>query len=901
MFFFARQIENIWKVYLTALLMIGCLLIMILAVSEFFTTRIKENASYIYIVKQQITLSQKIAAAAQDIADHSLQGDEKEDHLSLLKEHRESFAKFHESLIQASKDLQLSNIANYEDIHQLDHQVGAFLSSVDIILSDRPESIKTEALSQVQDYSRNELLSSLDTFAKRLQIKARDFKERYVLVKRIFMISALILLSLGWLYIFKPLNSFVIKSLEDKEKSKDRAHLQEQMAIEGADLGVWDTDLETGFTFYSDRWISMLGYELDEIEHHFSTWESLVHPDDVESCLKTFQDHLKGKTEQYEIEHRLRAKDGSWKWILSRGRVFERNEEGRATRAIGTHLDISEKKETEQELAEYRENLERLVEEKTENYLKAKVKAEKASKAKDEFLANMSHELRTPLNSILGLTKILLRGKLSAKQKESLGVIDKASQSLLKTVNNILDLSKIEAETAVLEKKSFNIASLFKDVLQQVSPLASEKGINLDSNIKQMGSLFLIGDPFRLERIFINLIGNAVKFTEEGQVKINVDLLRRGGDRVLLECTVSDTGIGIPADKIDYIFEKFTQSDETTERFYGGTGLGLNITKKLVTMMNGTIDVKSQEKEGSVFTVRIPFEIYEKQKHGSGAQDSEKAEASFSKSAYFIRKPIEECRVLVAEDNEFNVALVQQLLDQVKPHETVFVKNGLEAVEAFSERDFDFVLMDCHMPEMDGYVATRHMRQYEQLLSDKEGGNPFLRKRRPIVALTADAMQETETKCFDAGMDAYISKPIDEDVFYETLERWFLLNHASSHATVTQISKGDTAINLKVLEKYSGGSSETLKKLALKFVEKTKADLEVMQKEIDSQDNSQWCAIAHKLKGSAAYVGADQLVDMLDNIQHDKTVKPTEKKQGYDRVTKMHEDIYDDLKRQHLI
>ena len=408
---------------------------------------------------------------------------------------------------------------------------------------------------------------------------------------------------------------------------------------------------------------------------------------------------------------------------------------------------------------------------------RAKDLAEKANQTKDDFLANMSHELRTPLNSIIGLVKILLHeNTILREHKETLNIVDRSSNSLLQIVDDILDISKIEAGMVDLEKNNFNISGLMYSIISQIKPLTDKKNLELRHNIDDLPVAYVTGDEFRLNRILLNLMSNAVKYTMEGYIDIKITIEEGAGDYIYFSCAIEDSGIGIAADKIDHVFGKFTQAEESTSRQFGGTGLGLNITKKLVDLMNGEINVKSQINKGSTFTVDLSFPKAE------SVIEKKSSQEYCTNTPHIVsreRKEITDSKILVAEDHEFNKIFIQKLLERFNCKNFTLVENGQEALEAFSREAYDMVLMDCHMPEMNGYDATRAIRKIE---------NDQCVANIPIIAMTADAMKGTRDVCLQAGMSEYISKPINEEALRLLVSRWFVLSESEE----SQPSKGQS-------------------------------------------------------------------------------------------------------------
>ncbi len=383
-----------------------------------------------------------------------------------------------------------------------------------------------------------------------------------------------------------------------------------------------------------------------------------------------------------------------------------------------------------------------------EALIKARLTAESADKAKMLFLTNMSHEIRTPMNAIVGITDILLEEDIDKKHKDNLHIIKHSADNLLVIINDILDFSKIEAGKIELEQIEFNIREMLDNVLKTFLLKTTQKDISFEILIDEEIPQQLIGDPFRLNQVLINIINNAIKFTHEGKVTCSIKTVSSTNDIITIKFCISDTGIGISKSKIDTIFESFTQESNVITRKYGGTGLGLTISKKLVEMQSGKIWVESKIGVGSTFTIEMPFEISNNT-------------STFTKNITTL-KDLSDLKVLVVEDNSMNQIVANQLLKKWKANVDT-VSNGIEAIEILCTNTYDVILMDLQMPHMDGYEATKIIR-------DKN--SKVLNHNVPIIALTADAFPEIKRKTLDCGMNDFISKPFKQDELFVKLAQY---------------------------------------------------------------------------------------------------------------------------------
>ena len=863
-----------------------------------------------------------------------------------------------------------------------------------------------------------------------------------------------------------------------------------ELAVRGSMDGLWDWNTLTSDVYYSPRFKQMLGYQEHELPNLFESFETRLHPEDHDWVLKAVDDHIKQRV-PYDVEYRLRAKSGEYRWFRARGQAVW-NEAGQAVRMAGSITDTTEARRLrerfrlsveaspaallmvtrdgrislansgalvtfgymEEELLgqpievlipeRFRPGhpakrnlffqrpaaramgaeLELVALHKTgrefpvkvglspvqteegpavicgvldisdqkralESMRVAKDAAESASRAKSSFLANMSHEIRTPMNGILGMAQLLAQTDLKVVQRDYLKTIDESAHILLRLLNDILDFSKIEAGKLELESIDFRLSECVARASQMMTLRAAEKGLDIVCRIAPEIPDHLKGDPGRLRQVLVNLLSNAVKFTETGELFVNVNVERADAETVRLLFSVSDTGIGIPADKLEQIFAPFEQAESSTTRRFGGTGLGLTITRQLVEMMRGQIRVESEEGRGSTFRFTAEFEIgphnhvlqpvelkmlsglpvlvvddnvtnrrvfnellmywkmqpilvdsaeaarravtkAEQSGHpirlilldhmmpnedgfhfveslnqmnqgqhcpiimissANSPQDSERCQSlgirrlllkpviasellteilhlfgdapSVAATPYPVSdqfEAIQPRRVLLVEDNEINRRVATGLLAK-RGHQFVCAENGKEAFDLIAEQEFDVVLMDMQMPVMDGYEATIAIRRREH----QTGGH------LPIIAMTAEALKGDRERCLEAGMDDYVSKPVDALEMYRAIEKFPAVCRADSRSMdeesalrsaavePSQPSAASAAIDWSIAEQRIPGGREAVRELGQLFNEQSVKLMSELREAMASNNAVTLRRAAHTLKGSSVYFGAESL------------------------------------------
>jgi len=741
--------------------------------------------------------------------------------------------------------------------------------------------------------------------------------------------------------------------------------LYAQIALNASDV-LYVVHMDTGQVDWFGQIDNALGYEEGEFPRSMESWERSLHPEDRERVSRAFRDSQhSGRT--FTAEYRIGRKDGSYIYWSDRGRPIY-NHKGVVVKFIGACTDITERRHREEELQ------------------RAKEGAEAASLAKSQFLANMSHEIRTPMNGIIGMTALALETELSGEQRGLLNTVKESADTLLALINDILDFSKIEAGKLTLDPIDFDLRSSLEETLLTVALRAHQKGLELACRLSPDVPNALVGDPGRLRQVVLNLVGNAIKFTTRGEVVVDVSVKSQNDHGVSLQFTVSDTGIGIPKEKQQMIFEAFTQADSSTTRNFGGTGLGLAISSQLVGLMGGRIWVESETGKGSKFHFTARFEVQTNPKpapvqtrvtlkdlpalvvddnatnrrildeflrkwemkpvlvEGATPALAELERATAAGRSYplvlldammpqvdgfalarqikenpklanavimmlssadqvedsarcrelgisvYLTKPIRQSelldgimsalgglqapvarpaaagpepvlkssrplRVLLAEDNPVNQRLAVRIMEKWG-HSVAVAGNGRKALETWESEPFDLVLMDVQMPEMSGLEATAAIRERE-----KDSG-----RHTPIIAMTAHAMEGDREKCLEAGMDHYVTKPIDQKRLFEAVES-FCAARPSSASVVMKEPNQELNFDPNAALKRVDGDRELLKEVAGLFFEDTPRLMTDLRNAIQRGDGNALQRSAHTLKGSVSNFGARAASDAAASLE----------------------------------
>lgn len=532
-----------------------------------------------------------------------------------------------------------------------------------------------------------------------------------------------------------------------------------------------------------------------------------IRPDTVDEVTRQFkQSQKRAFTEN--VEFQFLCKDGNFRF-LEFNAINLKHKEGLDGFILDCR-DIAQRKDDEAELV-------------------------RLQKAKEQFLANMSHEIRTPINGIVGMANLLSQNPSPVERETYLSAIKHSAENLTVIINDILDLAAIESGKLKFEKIAFNLRDLLPSLISTFTYQAREKRIQVEYQIDDSLNKILLGDPVRLNQILINLVSNAVKFTHNGSIKVNGTAEREAKGTCWVKIEVEDTGVGIPQEKLNTIFESFSQADASVTRKYGGTGLGLTIVKQLVELQKGSISVSSKEHVGSTFTVRIPYAV------GKGYEMSAPKNARALKKASAAK-----LFVLLVEDNDINRLYAKSVLKNWNCY-TETAENGMVAIEKIKNQEYDVVLMDIQMPVMDGYETTRAIRMME---------TPA--RNVPIVALTANATKADVEKCIAAGMNDYLPKPFSPDDLYRKLFQEMRIS--PKEKAKKKASAGNNKLyNLDYLRSVSGNNEDFIREMVLTFTQTIPPVLDEMKTALDGKDWERLARMAHQIKPSFTLMGLNPL------------------------------------------
>jgi signal transduction histidine kinase/DNA-binding response OmpR family regulator len=618
------------------------------------------------------------------------------------------------------------------------------------------------------------------------------------------------------------------------EEALDETRDRLQLAVEAAGLALWDWQLPSTQVFLTARWGDMVGDVAMDGYWDMAGLREGTHPDDLARLKNATRSLLTGKQMQACVQFRVRAATG-WLWIETHGMVAERDALGQPLRLMGTHADITERKRIETE------------------GIAARHLAEQASLAKSQFLANISHEVRTPLNALMGLTRLLIDSPISAEQKSWLDLMDSSAHALLALLNDVLDLSRIEAGKLDIERVPYRLRAKLEEMSSLYAGQAHAKSLAFTLQMARDLPETVEGDPGRVRQVLANLLSNALKFTPRGgRVRVSAQVVASSTGTRLLVLQVQDSGVGIAHNHQATIFDAFTQADASTARRFGGSGLGLAICARLVHLMNGQIELQSALGQGSTFTVTLPLNEPAMGKHSPKRAPAELNEVALASERFAG------LLVLVAEDHPVNELLMNQLLKRLGCH-VRNARDGEQAVDLWQQGGVGLVLMDVQMPGTNGLQATQRIRAEELRL-----GAP----RTPIIAVTANAMEGDREACLDAGVDGYTPKPVSPQALIRAMDEALRLTTGPStlsrpptaHAAQVEDNApaAPVAIDLDKLRRRLDGDEDTLRQLAQAMRGDLDTRLQQLQVALTDHDTELAIAHAHGLKGSLGSMTAER-------------------------------------------
>jgi PAS domain S-box-containing protein len=575
--------------------------------------------------------------------------------------------------------------------------------------------------------------------------------------------------------------------------------------IDNFRLGLLEVEPSGVIIDANESFCEMSGFSIDELFGK-DGGEMLLDEFEKERMKERNASRSEGETDVYEL--RVLNKNGETRyWLVSAAPLL--GDDGNIHGSIGIHWDITEMKQLEFELKGARQ------------------KAEESSKAKAMFLANMSHEIRTPLNGIVGMAEQLSQSQLDADQRYFTDIMRSASSTLLSIINDVLDISKIESGKFSIETTPFNLNETIRRTLSIFGEKAKQSNLSLDIELMDDRGIMHLGDPHRLSQVLFNIVGNAMKFTQVGYVRVTSQLARGENDMCFVSFSIEDTGVGMDMAYLTKVFEAFTQEDASVTRKFGGSGLGLSIARNIVHIMGGTIEIESEKGKGTRVNIRIPMRI-----------SNEKTKQDIVEITD-LQKSLKGLRVLAVEDNELNRMVLQVILKKCEVVLTI-AHNGQEAIDLIQQQEFDLVLMDVQMPIVDGLEATKYIRNELKMII-------------PIIGLSANAMREEVEICKQAGMNDYLVKPYSERVLVEIMKKW------STEVMATESKKDGNEVaeelDLSVLKQYVGNDIDALRDVVTGYLKHLPPQLDRLELALVGSDVLALRHELHQLKASMEIIG----------------------------------------------
>jgi len=600
-----------------------------------------------------------------------------------------------------------------------------------------------------------------------------------------------------------------VADLEESSRMAEKLLVNREAKFKGIidnfRLGLLEVEPSGVIIHANESFCEMSGFSIEELFGQ-DGGEVLLDESERERMKERHASRIEGEADVYELRVLNKEKETRY-WLVSAAPLLGDN--GEVYGSIGIHWDITEMKQLEFELKD------------------AKHKAEESSKAKAMFLANMSHEIRTPLNGIVGMAEQLAQSQLDADQRYFTDIMRSASSTLLSIINDVLDISKIESGKFSIETTPFNLNETIRRTLSIFGEKAKQTNISLDIELMDDRGIMHLGDPHRLSQVLFNIVGNAIKFTQEGYVRVTSNHTRGENNICLVSFTIEDTGVGMDMAYLTKVFEAFTQEDASITRKFGGSGLGLSIARSIVHIMGGTIEIESEKGKGTRVNIRIPMRI-----------SNEKTKQEIVEMTD-LQKSLIGLRILAVEDNELNRMVLQVILKKCEVVLTI-AQNGQEAINLIQEQDFDLVLMDVQMPIVDGLEATKYIREELKLTI-------------PIIGLSANAMREEVEICKQAGMNDYLVKPYSERALVEVMKKWSFEEKKTELAQAEITSEKE--LDLSMLKQYVGNDIHVLKDVVSGYLTHLPPQLDRLELALVGADILALRHELHQLKASMEIIG----------------------------------------------